>query len=59
MNDLIWSSMNGAYIVRTNFEVRENGYWLNAGSTFSRFVSKEELLELAKAILAEIEKESE
>ena len=57
MNEkVIWSSMNGAYLALTNWEVRENGYWLNAG-TFSKFVSREEALELAEAILNS-EKES-
>ena len=43
---IIWSSINGAYITKTNYEVRENGLWLHAGDNFSRFVSKDEAIEL-------------
>jgi len=56
--NVIWSSMNGAYISKTNFEVRENGYWLSAG-TFSSLVTRIEAEELLKALAKEFENESE
>jgi hypothetical protein len=57
--NVIWSSTNGAYISKTNFEVRENGYWLSGGGSFSGFITKEEARELLRALSKEFEKERE
>ena len=53
---VIWSSASGAHVSKTIFEFRENGYHFNSGgSIFGKFISKEEALQLAEAILRDLE----
>ena len=54
---VIWTSMSGVHISKTNFDFSKNGYYINTGG-FGKFISKEEAFELAKAILAELESEN-
>jgi uncharacterized protein (UPF0212 family) len=42
--DVIWSALNGCYIAKTHFEVRENGYWIHEGYGFVNDSEAEELM---------------